>query len=105
MDDKPRPWWMDDPELLEIRRRTLEEIETAGEQRDLIDTDAPDAVVADFYSGDSWRELAAAREDLARARERYDEAVRKARAVGFSWGEIGRVLGLSKQSLHRRFTR
>jgi DNA-directed RNA polymerase specialized sigma24 family protein len=51
----------------------------------------------------SWRELAAAREDMARARSRYADAVRAARMRGLSWGEIGRVLGVSKQQLHRRF--
>ena len=33
----------------------------------------------------------------------YAEAVRAARAAGMSWGEIGRVLGVAKQLLHRRF--
>jgi hypothetical protein len=65
--------------------------------------DAGEPVVQDFFSGASWRELAEARDDLSRARVRYAEAVRAARAVGMSWGEIGRVLGISKQLLHRRF--
>ena len=43
------------------------------------------------------------REDLDRARRRYVTAVRTARALGFSWGEIGRLLGVSRQALHRRF--
>jgi hypothetical protein len=30
-------------------------------------------------------------------------AVKAARAVGFSWEEIGRVLGVPRQLLHRRF--
>jgi len=60
-------------------------------------------VVQDFFSGAGWRGLAEARDDLSRARIRYAEAVRAARAVGMSWGEIGRVLGVSKQLLHRRF--
>jgi hypothetical protein len=29
--------------------------------------------------------------------------VRAARAVGFSWGEIGRLLGVPRQLVHRRF--
>ena len=60
-------------------------------------------VVCDLLSGASRRELAAARDDLARVRIRYADAVRAARTVGLSWGEIGRVLGVSKQLLHRRF--
>ena len=63
----------------------------------------PDPVYAEVVSGACWRELAAARDDLHRARLRYADAVRKARVAGFSWGELGRVLGVSKQSLHQRF--
>jgi hypothetical protein len=48
-------------------------------------------------------ESSPAREDLDRARVRYEDAVRAARAVGFSWGEIGRVLGVPRQLLHRRY--
>jgi len=66
-------------------------------------SDEPDPVVQDFWSGASMRELAEARDDLERAR--YDDAVRKARTVGFSSGEIGRVLGVSKRLLHRCFGR
>ena len=66
-------------------------------------SDEPDPVVIDFFSGASLRELAAARDELARVRVRYAEAVRAARAAGMSWGEIGRVLGVAKQLLHRRF--
>jgi DNA-directed RNA polymerase specialized sigma24 family protein len=57
----------------------------------------------DLHSGASRRELVAARDDLAHARVRYAEAIRAARVVGFSWGKIGRVLGVPKQLLHRRF--
>jgi DNA-directed RNA polymerase specialized sigma24 family protein len=57
----------------------------------------------DIYSGDCRRELIAARDDLDRARARYAEAVRAARVAGWSWGEVGRLLGVTKQSLHRQF--
>jgi DNA-directed RNA polymerase specialized sigma24 family protein len=49
------------------------------------------------------RELADARDDLDRARLRYAEAIRAGRIAGYSWAEIGCLLGVSKQSLHRRF--
>lgn len=97
-----KPWWQDDPELEAIRRRTLEEL--LGDERGPIESDRPDPVVAEMYSGASTRELSAARDDLARARARYEEAVRAARDAGLSWGEIGRLLGLSKQALHRQFS-
>ena len=90
-----------DAELVAIRRRVLEEIEERRSKPD--HDDEPDPVLHDVLSGASWRELAAARDDLARARTRYTDAVRAARAVGMSWGEIGRVLGVSRQQLHRRF--
>jgi DNA-directed RNA polymerase specialized sigma24 family protein len=103
MEQGRKPWWADDPEIAAIRRRVEEELERAC--REPIRPDEPDPVVQDFYSGASLRELAAARDDLERARARYADAVHAARTVGLSWGEIGRVLGVSKQVLHRRFSR
>ena len=101
MQNGPRPWWEDDPEIAAIRRSVEEELERASHEP--ITPDEPDPVVHDFWSGASLRELAAARDGLASARTRYEDAVRQARTAGFSWGEIGRVLGVSKQLLHRRF--
>jgi len=102
MENAPRPWWEDNPELDEILHRTLEEL--LVDERAPIETNTPDPVVAEIYFGASMRELSAARDDLARARARYDEAVRTARNAGLSWSEIGRVLGISKQALHRQFS-
>jgi DNA-directed RNA polymerase specialized sigma24 family protein len=79
----------------------LEWLESA-QDKPVEDVDS-DAIHNELLSGAVWRELARARDDLARARVRYAEAVRQARAVGFSWGEIGRVLAVPRQSLHRRF--
>ncbi len=101
MDNSRRLWWMDDPELVAIRRGVLDELERT--EKGATEDDKPDPVVDDVLGGASWRELAAARDDLARAQTRYAAAVRAARARGLSWGEIGRVLGVSKQQLHRRF--
>ena len=80
------------------------EDELEGLRREPVTTDEPDPVVQDFYSGASLQALAAARDDLEHARARYADAVRSARTVGLSWGEIGRVLGVSRQVLHRRFS-
>ncbi|KUI31058.1 hypothetical protein AU195_11505 [Mycobacterium sp. IS-1496] len=62
-------------------------------------------MLIDIWSGAGIRALATARDDLARARVRYDEAVLTGREVGLSWGEIARILGVSKQLLHRRFAK
>ncbi|HET9566285.1 MAG TPA: hypothetical protein VFP27_17725 [Mycobacterium sp.] len=94
------PWWANDPTIIAAREDAVRWLEDAG--RVPFEEDSPD-VWGDLLSGASRRELAAARDDLARARARYAEAVRAARAVGFSWGEIGRVLGVPRQLLHRRF--
>jgi DNA-directed RNA polymerase specialized sigma24 family protein len=97
-----RPWWMDDPELVAIRERTLAEFERANEESEPV-TDEPDPVVAEFYSGAVSRELSAVREELASLRARYRNAVSAAREAGLSWTEIGRLLGVSRQQVHRRF--
>jgi len=62
---------------------------------------------------DQWREHIApfkAVESVAEAAERYDgagreldDAVRAARAAGASWADIGRAVGISRQSAHERW--
>jgi hypothetical protein len=103
VEDNHKPWWVDDPELQEICRRTLEEFEEELEGRDPIGPEEPDPVGDDLLGGASWREPAIARDERTRARIRYGQAVPTAQAAGLSWAEIGRVLGVSKQLLHRRF--
>ncbi|HEY6649705.1 MAG TPA: hypothetical protein VI217_21680 [Mycobacterium sp.] len=102
MENGSKPWWADDPEIAAIRRRAEEELERWS--REPVMSDEPDPVVQDFYSGASLRELVVARDELEHARARYEDAVRSARTAGHSWGEIGRILGVSKQVLHRRFS-
>lgn len=98
----PKPWWFDDPVIAAARRRVLDEIESAPVRSDYIE---PDRVLNDMLSGGSVRELREAREDLARAQARYADAVRSGRECGLSWGEVGTVLGVPRQLLHRRFAR
>lgn len=64
----------------------------------------PDSVLVELLNGRSLRRLSEARDALTDARERYDDAVLEARTAGYSWGEIGNLLGVSKQQLHRRFS-
>ena len=46
--------------------------------------------------------IAAMRRDLARAEA---AAVRHARQRGMSWAEIGMILGVSKQAMHKKYGR
>jgi DNA-directed RNA polymerase specialized sigma24 family protein len=98
-----KPWWMDDPELIGIGQRTLEELGRAVDEYVPNSSDEPDPVIAEIYSGEAGRALSAARDDLAAARQRYEHAVYTARTAGFSWTEIGRILGVSRQQVHRQF--
>ena len=95
------PWWKNDPTIQAATRAALEELEREP-TREHAD-DGPDPVVTELFTGAAKLELAAARDDRRRAALRYVDAIRGARAAGFSWGEIGELLGESKQSLHRRF--
>jgi DNA-directed RNA polymerase specialized sigma24 family protein len=106
--DQPPPWWTNNPELEEIKRRALAELLGDGDDDDREPAGPPkypDPVLNEVLTGACKRELGAARDDVARARERYADAVLAARTAGLSWGEIGRVLGVSRQQLHRRFSR
>jgi DNA-directed RNA polymerase specialized sigma24 family protein len=96
-----RPWWENHPELEAFKRRSLEELEQLPARPP--PPPGPDPVYVEVHTGDGWRELGAARDELHRAKERYADAIKAARTAGFSWREIGRVLGVSKQALHRRF--
>ena len=62
-----------------------------------------DPIAADVFGGISRRALAQARDDRSSATTQYEQAVRQARANGWTWAEIGRILGVSRQVLHRRF--
>nr|WP_325049880.1 sigma factor-like helix-turn-helix DNA-binding protein [Nocardioides sediminis] len=44
--------------------------------------------------------IARAKHELADAEA---EAVRRARLHGFSWAEIGTMLGVSKQAMHKKY--
>jgi hypothetical protein len=103
-----RPWWEANEELQEFVNRSMAEFEREGAElecarRGRTVDDGPDPVLAEVLSGECRRALATARDDLDRARDAYDAAVRAARTAGYSWGEIGRIVGVSKQVLHRRF--
>ncbi|MDX6326972.1 MAG: hypothetical protein QOK15_3326 [Nocardioidaceae bacterium] len=52
-----------------------------------------------------FRELAAVAESRRALSRREEVAVRRARHVGLSWAEIGTLLGVTKQTIHRKYRR
>ena len=48
-------------------------------------------------------ELAAVREARRELSRREEVAVRRARQAGLSWAEIGTLLGVTKQTMHRKY--
>jgi DNA-directed RNA polymerase specialized sigma24 family protein len=90
---------MDDPEIIARSERALADIEEA----EPLGVEEPDPVLAEFYSGACSCELSAVRDELAALRARYRNAVEAARTAGLSWTEIGRLLGVSRQQVHRQF--
>lgn len=52
---------------------------------------------------ESLRLLQEARQGVTDALREQDDAARAARALGASWGQIGRCLGISQQAAHRRY--
>ncbi|HXH78282.1 sigma factor-like helix-turn-helix DNA-binding protein [Nocardioides sp.] len=57
----------------------------------------------DADSFDPLSELAAVREARQHLSRREEVAVRRARVAGFSWAEIGTLLGVTKQTMHRKY--
>jgi DNA invertase Pin-like site-specific DNA recombinase len=48
-------------------------------------------------------ELAAVAEAKLELSRREDVAVRRARQAGLSWAEIGTLLGVTRQTIHRKY--
>ena len=58
----------------------------------------------DADGGDSvFAELAAVREAKRELTRREEVAVRRARHQGLSWAEIGSLLGVTRQTMHRKY--
>lgn len=60
------------------------------------------SVGAEDDGGVLW-ELAAVREDKRALARREEVAVRRARHSGLSWAEIGTILGVTRQTMHRKY--
>ena len=53
--------------------------------------------------GNVFDELAAVREAKRALAGREEVAVRRARNSGLSWAEIGTLLGVTRQTMHRKY--
>ncbi len=53
--------------------------------------------------GSVFDELAAVREAKRELAGREEVAVRRARNSGLSWAEIGTLLGVTRQTMHRKY--
>jgi len=53
--------------------------------------------------GGAIGELAAVREAKRELTRREEVAVRRARHSGLSWAEIGTLLGVTRQTIHRKY--
>ena len=62
--------------------------------RTAVGTDDGDGVLGELAA------VAEAKRELSR---REDVAVRRARQLGLSWAEIGTLLGVTRQTIHRKF--
>ncbi len=104
---RPEPWWQNNPTIIAMREATEAEVERWGAEIAADDREpyrpGSDPVLADLWEGTARRELREADDDLTRARTRYDAAVLAARTAGMSWGEIGALLGIARQQLHRSY--
>ena len=60
-------------------------------------------VVGTDDDGGVTGELAAIAESRRALSRREEVAVRRARHVGLSWAEIGTLLGVTKQTIHRKY--
>lgn len=53
--------------------------------------------------GNVVRELAAVAEAKTELARREEVAVRRGRHAGLSWAEIGTLLGVTRQTIHRKY--
>jgi CRP-like cAMP-binding protein len=87
--------------LIELERDILADIEREAKRPDQDAENA--AMAAELFTGARLREVAIADRVARLAALRRDSAIRAARAVGYSWAELGRALGVSRQSLRQRY--
>lgn len=82
--------------------RTREELERAATEAEAW-LDSLDPATTPAESPSDLRRIGLALRGLADEQRAVDEAVGAARANGRSWGEIGLVLGISRQAARERY--
>lgn len=82
--------------------RTREELERAADEAEAW-LDSLDSAAAPAEDPADLRRIGLALRELADKQRELDEAVAAARANGRNWGEIGLVLGISRQSARERY--
>lgn len=83
--------------------RTREEIEQAAADAERW-LAAMDPAAVDWDDPTDLRAISAALSAVAKAENRLAGAVATARNRGRSWGEIARILGVSRQAARQRYT-
>lgn len=82
--------------------RTRQELERAAAEAEAwLDSLDPDTIPAEDTS--DLRDIGLTLGELVNLQKRLDDAVVAARHNGRSWGEIGLVLGISKQAARERY--
>lgn len=59
--------------------------------------------MTDHINPDIYAAVASAAAELEKAQQRLVDAVREARASGYSWAKIGKLFGVSRQAAWERF--
>jgi hypothetical protein len=95
VEEDREPSWAHNPELIEIRRRTLEEFDRELDQRESV-PNAPDPVVADLLSGARACANSPMPTTISNVPAPSSTPYGRVAASG-SRGEIGGVLGVPKQ--------
>jgi hypothetical protein len=98
VEDDRGPWWANDPELIEIRRRTLEEFDRELDHREPGPAHAPDPVVADILGAAQACANSPTPATISNV-PAPDMSTRRGPRRRALVGEIGRVLNVPKQLL------
>jgi len=86
-----------------MSRKHTAEADELAETEALLDRLDPAEINVQAADASDLRRIGEAAEAIERARDALAEAVASARSHGRSWGQIGMVLGVSRQAARERF--